>query len=119
MKQTIKLTESELKNIIISEVKKVLNEGLFDIFKKKNGPIEPSDETNEEQNHIYSVKEMQWLYDNQQNLTPLQQKVLNAGMWVRARQANYHGYAEKWPNIRVKDGEIFYWDKGQLRKVYH
>ena len=39
-------------------------------------------------------------------------------MWVRAMQANYHGYAEKWPNIAVKNGSVYYYGKdGQLKKI--
>jgi hypothetical protein len=39
-------------------------------------------------------------------------------MWVRAMQANYHGYAKNWPNIILKDGETFYYAKdGRVRKV--
>ena len=56
-------------------------------------------------------------YDNQGELSPIEQKVLNAGMWVRARRANYHGYAKEWPNIAVRNGEIFYFDNGELKKI--
>jgi hypothetical protein len=61
---------------------------------------------------------MQWLYDNQDDLSPIERKVLRAGMWVRAMKANYHGYAKDWPNIILKDGETFYYAKdGRVRKV--
>ena len=61
---------------------------------------------------------MQWLYDNQDKLSPIQQKVLNAGMWVRARQANYHGYAKRWSNIILKNGETYYYESnGEIRKT--
>lgn len=103
MKQTIRLTESKLRNIIFNEVKKVLNEGF---------------ENYDEQNHDYSVNELQWLYDNQSDLTPFQQKVLNAAMWLRARQANYNGYAKNWSNIKAENGQIFYWQNGDLKKIY-
>ena len=70
------------------------------------------------QDHIFSEKEMQWLYDNQDKLSPIQQKVLNAGMWVRARQANYHGYAKRWSNIILKNGETYYYESnGKIRKT--
>lgn len=96
----IRLTESDLHNIVKESVNRIL---------KENG---------EAQNHIYSEKEMQWLYDNQDRLTPIQQKVLKAGMWVRARQANYHGYAKRWPNIVLKNGETYYYENnGELRKT--
>lgn len=95
----IRLTENDLHQIVREAVDAILNDS-------------------DAKNHIYSEKEMQWLYDNQGNLTPIQQKVLNGGMWVRAMQANYHGYAEKWPNIAVKNGSVYYYGKdGQLKKV--
>lgn len=95
---------------------KPLNEGIFDMFKKKrNEPMEQNNE--QEQNHVYSVKELQSLCDNQLNITPFERKVLNAALWVRARQANYHGYAKQWSNIMAKDGELYYWDKGKLKRV--
>lgn len=100
MKKVIRLTESDIHRIVKESVKKILREE-FD-----------------QENHIYSEKEMKWLYDNQDGLSPLQQKVLNAGMWVRAMQANYHGYAERWPNIKVQNGEIFYYDRnGEMKRV--
>ena len=100
MKKVIRLTESDIHRIVKESVRKILREE-FD-----------------QENHIYSEKEMKWLYDNQDGLSPLQQKVLNAGMWVRAMQANYHGYAERWPNIKVQNGEIFYYDRnGEMKRV--
>ena len=95
----IRLTENDLHNIVIETVKNIL---------KEHGS----------QDHIFSEKEMQWLYDNQDKLSPIQQKVLNAGMWVRARQANYHGYAKRWPNIILKNGETYYHESdGEIRKT--
>ena len=100
MRKVIRLTENDIHRIVKESVKKILREE-FD-----------------QENHIYSEKEMKWLYDNQDGLSPLQQKVLNAGMWVRAMQANYHGYAERWPNIKVQNGEIFYYDRnGEMKRV--
>ena len=100
MRKVIRLTESDIHRIVKESVRKILREE-FD-----------------QENHIYSEKEMKWLYDNQDGLSPLQQKVLNAGMWVRAMQANYHGYAERWPNIKVQNGEIFYYDRnGEMKRV--
>lgn len=94
---TIRLTESDLHRIVMEAVDKILND--------------------EAQDHTYSEKEMKWLYDNQGELSPIEQKVLNAGMWVRARRANYHGYAKEWPNIAVINGEIFYYENGKLEKI--
>ena len=74
-------------------------------------------EESDVKNHTYSEREMKWLYDNQGELSPIEQKVLNAGMWVRARRANYHGYAKEWPNIVVINGEIFYYENGKLEKI--
>jgi len=100
MRKVIRLTESDIHRIVKESVRKILREE-FD-----------------QENHIYSEKEMKWLYDNQDGLSPLQAKVLNAGMWVRAMQANYHGYAERWPNIKVQNGEIFYYDRnGEMKRV--
>lgn len=93
----IRLTESDLHRIVMETVDKILND--------------------EAQDHTYSEKEMKWLYDNQGELSPIEQKVLNAGMWVRARKANYHGYAKEWPNIAVINGEVFYFDNGELKKI--
>lgn len=112
-KKLIRLNESDLNRIVKESVNRILNERFFDGFKNKNIPNEP----NVEQEHIYSANELQWLYDNQDQLTPLQQKVLNGAMWVRARQANYNGYAKGWSNVLAKNGEIFYLEKGKLRKV--
>jgi hypothetical protein len=98
-KQIIRLTESDLYNIINESVRRILKE-------------------EDSQDHIFSAKEMQWLYDNQDKLSPIQQKVLNAGMWVRARQANYHGYAKRWSNIILKNGETYYYENnGEIRKT--
>ena len=93
----IRLTESDLHRIVMETVDKILND--------------------EAQDHTYSEKEMKWLYDNQGELSPIEQKVLNAGMWVRARKANYHGYVKEWPNIAVINGEIFYYENGKLEKI--
>ncbi len=95
----IRLTENDLHRMVMEAVKNILKE-------------------HESQDHIFSEKEMQWLYDNQDKLTPIQQKVLNAGMWVRARQANYHGYAKRWSNIILKNGETYYYESnGEIRKT--
>lgn len=95
----IRLTENDLHRMVMEAVKSILKE-------------------HESQDHIFSEKEMQWLYDNQDKLTPIQQKVLNAGMWVRARQANYHGYAKRWSNIILKNGETYYYESnGEIRKT--
>ena len=96
-KKLIKLTERDLHRIIKESVDSILND--------------------RGQDHTYSEKEMKWLYDNQGELSPIEQKVLNAGMWVRARRANYHGYAKEWPNIAVINGEIFYYENGKLEKI--
>ena len=93
----IRLTESDLHRIIKEAVDNILND-------------EPKD-------HIYSENEMKWLYDNQDGLSPLEQKVLKAGMWVRAWKANYHGYVKEWPNIAVRNGDVFYFDNGNLKKI--
>lgn len=96
----IRLTEADLHMMIKEAVNQILKEGI------------------ESQDHIFSEKEMQSLYDNKDNLSPIEEKVLNAGMWVRARQANYHGYAKRWPNIILKNGETFYYENnGELRKT--
>ena len=95
----IRLTENDLHRMVMEAVKNILKE-------------------HESQDHIFSEKEMQWLYDNQDKLSPIQQKVLNAGMWVRARQANYHGYAKMWSNIILKNGETYYYESnGKIRKT--
>ena len=118
-KKIIRLTESDLHKIVKESVCKILvNEGLLSgLFGKKKEISSPQDEE-ESQDHVYSEKEMQWLYDNQNDLSPIERKVLRAGMWVRAMKANYHGYAKDWPNIILKDGETFYYAKdGRVRKV--
>ena len=115
----IRLTESDLHKIVKESVCKILvNEGLLSgLFGKKKETQNPKVEE-EPQNHVYSEKGMQWLYDNQDDLSPIERKVLKAGMWVRAMKANYHGYAKDWPNIILKDGETFYYAKdGRVRKV--
>lgn len=95
----IRLTESDIHNVVKEVVMNILRE-------------------HKSQDHIFSEKEMQWLYDNQDKLNPIQQKVLNAGMWVRARQANYHGYVKRWSNIVLKNGETYYYESnGELRKT--
>ena len=86
--------------------------------KSKNMPEPTIEKENKPKDHIYTEKEMQWLYDNQDKLDQFQEKVLNAGMWVRAMHANYHGYAKRWPNISVENGEIFYYgNNGELKRV--
>lgn len=120
MKRRIRLTESDLHRIVKESVNMVLSEGLFDFFKKRGEPSKPNVpnvEQSEMKDHIYSVQELQQLYNKQTKLTPFEWKVLNAAMWVRAMQANYHGYAKKWPNVYAKGGNIYYWDNGELKKV--
>ena len=100
-KQLVKITEYDLYRMVESAVKELLSE-----------------EIGIDDDHTYSEQEMQWLYNNQDKLTPMQEKVLRAGMWVRARNANYHGYDKKWPNIVVKNNEIFYFEKnGELNRI--
>ena len=114
-KKIIRLTESDLHRIVKESVRKILvNEGWFGKKRETPNPF-----VNEEpQDHIYSEKEMQELYDNQDKLSEIERKVLNAGMWWRAMQANYHGYAKNWPNIILKDGETFYYGRnGEVRKT--
>ena len=120
MGRKIRLTEEDLHRIVKESVDEVLNEGFFDFFKKRGKPNEqnlPNAGQNEMKDHIYSVQELQQLYNKQTKLTPFEWKVLNAAMWVRAMQANYHGYAKKWPNVYAKGGNIYYWDNGDLKKV--
>lgn len=120
-KKLIRLTEDDIHRIVKESVKRVLvTEGLFDRMfgKSKNMPESTIEKENKPQDHIYTEKEMQWLYDNQDKLDRFQEKVLNAGMWVRAMHANYHGYAKRWPNISVENGEIFYYgNNGELKRV--
>ena len=81
MRNTTKLTEEYIRRIV----------------------RESFEEAMADNNHIYTEREMKWLYDNQDKLSPIQQK---------------HGYAEGWPNISVMNGEIFYFDKnGDMEKV--
>lgn len=115
-KKLVRLTEEDLHKIVKESINNVMAEGFFDIFRKKPSP-EPEKKEEPVQDHVYSAKEMQWLYDNQKDLTPIQQKALKAGMWVRAMKANYHGYAKEWPNIVVKDGEVYYYRDGKLTKI--
>ena len=118
-KNIIRLTESDLHRIVKESVRKILvNEGLLSgLFGKKKEVSSPQVEE-EPQDHVYSEKEMQWLYDNQDDLSSIERKVLRAGMWWRAMQANYHGYAKNWPNIILKDGETFYYGRnGEVRKT--
>ena len=117
MRQTIRLTESELRQIIANEVKSALNEGLFDIFKKKEKPSKVNNGEPEKPYHVFTVQELDWLYHNQKNLSPIQHKVLSAALWVRARQANYQGFSKQWPNIMVKDGNVYYWKNGELTRI--
>lgn len=95
----------------------MVNEGIFDFFKKKEEPEITKKEDETPKGHIYSVKELQWLYDNQKELNDFQRKVLNAAMWVRARKANYHGYTKEWHNIAVKGGKLYYYEGSELRRI--
>ena len=104
-KRIIKLNESQLRGIVEKAVAQILNESM-----------EPA--AYDDANHTYSAKEMRWLYDNQEGLSDIQRKVLNAGMWWRAWKANYNGYVEQWPNIVTKDGAVFYYDdNGSLKQL--
>jgi len=96
-KKLIRLTESDLHKIVKESVKRILKEDIED--------------------KIYSEKEMQWLYDNQDSLSPIEEKILNIAMWDRARRANYHGYDKRWPNIKVENGKIFYPDNGMWKEA--
>ena len=106
----IRLTENDLHRMVMEVVNRMITERREGDHKFVKGDVP--------QDHIFSEKEMQWLYDNQDKLSPIQQKVLNAGMWVRARQANYHGYAKRWSNIILKNGETYYYESnGEIRKT--
>ena len=99
MVQKVMLNENAIRQIVTECLKAILKE-------------------NDEMNHDYTEKEMEWLYNNQNNLTPMQRKVLSAGCWMRARKANYQGYDKRWPNISVKDGVVYYYDmNGKLRRI--
>lgn len=41
-KQVIRINESQLKQIVTESVKRVLNEGLFDLFRKKKETNKPN-----------------------------------------------------------------------------
>ena len=116
MKRRIRLTESDLHKIVKESVEKVLDEGIFDFFKNKK-PEMTKNEDETPKDHVYSVKELQWLYDNQENLNDIEKKVLNAAMWVRARMTNYNGYTKKWYNIALKDGKTYYYKGGVLTRT--
>lgn len=104
---TKQVEESYLHRIIRESVKKALNE--MELAMSNNY---------DDANHTYSEREMKWLYDNQKDLSPTQRKVLNAGMWDRARRANYHGYHKQWPNVVTKDGVVFLYDEdGKLFRL--
>lgn len=112
-KTMIRLTESDLHRIVKETVDMVMA--------NLNRPRreEPQPEVKDEpQDRVYSVNELQWMYDNQDKLDKTQIMVLNAAMWVRARRANYYGLAKEWPNIILRDGKTYYYEKyGQLRKT--
>ena len=117
----LNIDESKLRQLITKSVKMALNEGIFDFFRKrKESPREeePNKQQFPQDNDIFSGRDMQYLYDNQNSLTPIEREVLNVGMWERAMRAGYHGYAKDWPNIMIKDGEVYYFDQ-QSRKWTH
>ena len=98
MKKRIRLTESDLRNLV--------KESICSILQEMEG------------NHIYSERELQELYDNQDGLSDEERKVLNAAMWIRAMRNNYHGYASRWFNIAVRDGRIYYFgNNGEMKEV--
>lgn len=117
-KRIIRLTENDLHRIIAESVDSILTEGFFDKFKKTSEPeVEPEIENEMPKDHIYSAKELQYLYDNQNDLNDIERKVLGAAMWLRAMLAGYHGYTKEWHNIALRGGETYYYYKGELRKT--
>lgn len=118
-KKIIRLTENDIHRIVCETVNNILEEGFFDKSKKKSEPeVRPEIENEPPQNHIYSVKELQWLYDNQNSINDFERNILSAAMWLRAMKANYHGYTKEWHNIILRDGETYYYDNnGKLRKT--
>lgn len=118
MKKLVRLTESDLHRIVKESVNRVLtNEGVFDSFSKRKENSEIKKENEAPKDHIYSVKELQQMYDNYREINDFQRRVVDAAMWVRARMANYHGYTKEWHNIAVKDGKLYYYDGGELARI--
>lgn len=105
-----------------NRLRKMIREDIKSIFSKNgnngNQPTPSNVQNNTPQDHIYSSKELQWLYDNQDELNSIQQDVLRAAMWARAMYAGYHGYSKQWQCIAVKNGELYYYDKNNnMRKI--
>lgn len=114
-KQIIRLTENDLHRIVKESVDMVM----ANLNKGKNDKLEPEIEDEVPKDHIYSVKELQWLYNNQNGLNDIERKVLDAAMWVRARMANYHGYTKEWYNIALKDGKTYWYYNGEMLRTPH
>lgn len=88
---------------------------IFSFFRKN--VVTASTQEATVQNHTFSVKELESMYNNQRDLAETQRKVLDAAMWVRARRANYHGYAPNWFNVRMEDGVLFYFENGEQKRI--
>ena len=88
---------------------------IFNFFRKNVATASTQEAT--VQNHTFSVNELESMYNNQRDLTEAQRKVLNAAMWVRARMANYYGYAPNWFNVKIQDGILFYFENGEQKRI--
>lgn len=115
-KRLIRLTESDLHRIVKESVDAVMAN-----LNRHNSKPEPPVEDKEEipKDHIYSVKELKWMYEHYRELNDIERKVLDAAMWVRARLANYHGYTKEWHNIALKDGKTYWYYNGELLRTPH
>lgn len=131
MKQLIRLTESDLHNIIIESVNNIINEKKWFGNKNDNQTKETLSNmllcprsvkfTNDEDGNeliataYYKSQDLEKLYNNQDNLCRFERIVLNKAMWGRAMRANYHGYDEDWGIVWYKDGAFYVNDiKGKL-----
>lgn len=122
MKKTIRITESDLRNLIKESVTNILKEAnwlsrnntqdtqkLVDMLRCPHAVKMTQDANGNEiiESAYYKQQDLQNLYSNQNNLSRFEKIVLKKAMTGRARRANYHGYDKDWGIVWYKNNTFY------------
>lgn len=144
MKNTIRITESDLRNLIKESVTNILKEAnWFSRKKTQDTQVTPKlvdmlrcphavkmiqDANGNEiiESAYYKPQDLQNLYSNQKGLSRFERIVLNKAMGGRACRANYHGYDKDWGIVWYKNntfyvndrnGELITFDNNDFKRI--
>lgn len=122
MKNTIRITESDLRNLIKESVTNILKEAnwlsrkntqetpkLVDMLRCPHAVKMTQDANGNEviESAYYKPQDLQNLYSNQKGLSRFERIVLKKAMWGRARRTNYHGYDKDWGIVWYKNNTFY------------